>query len=106
MTEHDQSHDESPPREFEAEARERLATLEVQQDNLEGKADELKDGQREILAQLGDLDDGFVTDEEFEPVKDSTEANTEVRTTAVAYAKLVGIAVGALGAAGTLLGAL
>jgi len=72
-----------------AEARERLASLETRQETLEGKADDLKDGQGEIIDRLTDLDEKYVGDDEMSEVKEKVEKNSATRNKAVAAAKLI-----------------
>lgn len=65
---------------FESEARERLATIEAQHDNLVEKVDDLSDGQGEILDHLGTLGDNYVEeDEEFDTLREGVDENTKAR---------------------------
>lgn len=79
-------------RQFESEARERLATMETQHDNLEEKVDELKEGQKDILDSLGDLGGEYVEEDKLDPLADEVEKNVATREKAHALAKFIVVA--------------
>lgn len=61
-------------RQFENEARERLATMEAQHDNLEEKVDDIREGQKQIIDRL---EDGVVTEDDFEPIAEKADSNED-----------------------------
>lgn len=90
----------SRKRRFEGNTRERLASLETNQENLQSKADEIREGQDEIIDRLDDLSENFVTENEFSEVKETAETNEEVRQAAKHYTRLLLILSGAAGTIG------
>lgn len=72
---------------FEAEARERMTALETKQDALQRQAEDLRDGQKEILDTLLSLSDDYVSEDEFEGVAEKTESNTKARHRATILVK-------------------
>jgi predicted nuclease with TOPRIM domain len=74
--------DETEPlqtREFDVEARERLARMEAHHENLDEKVEGLSEGQTEIMEALNTLDSEYVEDERLEPLADEVEKNVEAR---------------------------
>ena len=64
---------------WESEARERLASVETQQDNIENRLEILREGQNEIMSKLTTMEKDAVTQEDLEEVQQTTESNTEAR---------------------------
>lgn len=64
---------------WENESRERIASLETQQDNIDRRLEQLREGQEEILDQLVDMQTTRVTNEDLEDLRESTVENTGSR---------------------------
>lgn len=82
---------------FENEARERLATIETQHDNLEEKVDGLHDGQDEILDTLNAIGHSYVEENDLDPLHEEVEKNSEARERAYAVAKFLAVTLTILG---------
>jgi len=77
------------------EQSERIASLETRQEGIERQTSELREGQKEILDKLDDLDDQYVEEERlskaldrFEEVESEVETNTTTRVRAKTTAKI------------------
>lgn len=64
---------------WEGESRERIASLETQQDNIDRRLEQLREGQEEILDQLVDMQTTRVTNDDLDDLRESTVENTGSR---------------------------
>lgn len=69
----------NPGRDFESEARERLAAIETRQETLQDSVEELAEGQETIIDGIDVLDDDKVEAEKLAEVISEAEENTRFR---------------------------
>lgn len=64
---------------WEKESRERLASVETQQENIEHRLELLRDGQGEIMDRLNEIQSEAVSQEDLEGIEETTATNTKSR---------------------------